>query len=131
MKSFPLKEKKRYLSFHYEWKLKRKSEFFAGCGGGGGSGGVYGRQYTPQVSICSAEAANAPNGLEVGGLSGGHSELASPSVVARSLLNRLSVRKPSLLSLSSNASSNGNGCNNDRKQHSSGSQEELFIGRGK
>ena len=92
-------------------------------------------QYTPQVSIASDP--NDPLAVEAGGIGrgAGHERRSSsfdisPSAAARSLLSKLSVRKPSILSISSNASSPGApGGHGDRKNSTNGSQEELFLRR--
>ena len=91
-----------------------------------------GFQCTPQVSIASDGDAIAAGNLaaHAGGGGGGGIERRSssfdisPSAAARSLLSKLSVRKPSILSISSNASSPGA---NERKNSSS--QEELAAFR--
>ena len=92
-----------------------------------------GFQCTPQVSIASDGDAIAAGNLAAhagGGGGGGGIERRSssfdisPSAAARSLLSKLSVRKPSILSISSNASSPGA---NERKNSSS--QEELAAFR--
>ncbi|XP_059098471.1 mucin-2-like [Tigriopus californicus] len=75
------------------------------------------RQYTPQVSVAS-DYNELPSEHRL-------SLDISPSAAARTLLSKLSVRKPSILSVSSTASSIGG--YGERKN--STSQEELFIKR--
>ena len=73
--------------------------------------------YTPQVSINSDHEGQGEhrNSLDI-----------SPSAAARSLLSKLSVRKPSILSISSNNS--GNSFFGGSRKNST-SQEELFHRR--
>jgi hypothetical protein len=94
--------------------------------------------------VCSpyAPAASMASGLNVAGalpvptssVGGGGSRrrsssieiMISPSAAARSLLSKLNIRKPSILSISSNASSPGCGGGGDRRN----SSQEDFFNRG-
>ena len=84
--------------------------FFSIEGGGGGSGGGH---FTPQASMCSdmnldhtddhshlGVAAHMGGGLTV-------PDATSPCSVTKTLLAKLTIRKPSILSITSNLSSPG------------------------
>ncbi len=97
-------------------------------------------QCTPQVSIASdandITALIASTGGTMERERRSSSFDISPSAAARSLLSKLSIRKPSILSISSNASSpggiggNGNGGGGGgSEQKFSSSQEDLILRR--
>ena len=69
--------------------------------------------------------------LAPSGTSGAPADSSSPSLMARSLLGKLAIRKPSILSITSNLSSPGatNGVSEHRNGRFGGSLEDVEKGK--
>ena len=59
----------------------------------------------------------------------GPADSTSPSLIARSLLGKLAIRKPSILSITSNLSSPGASGGENRNGHFGGSLEDIEKGK--